>query len=323
MPPVPDAALAAPGRLPAGRGWAYEMKYDGWRALVETSAHGATIWSRHGTDLTARLPDLAAALEDHLPPGFILDGEVVIWSRDGGRLDFEALQRRFTAGRGLPQVIRDHPATFVAFDILTVAGHDTTRQPLRDRRQLLEALAEAWTPPLELSPQTTDRAVAEDWFQTMPAAGIEGVVAKRLDEAYPAGRRAWVKVKHHDSVDVICAAVIGSRERPRELIVGLPIDGELRIVGRTSPLAAANARTIAAHLHPPEHPASWPDSLPSARWGSGRGDPVALTPVEPTVIEIAADTAWDGRRFRHSVRYLRPRPELAPADVELPEALKQ
>ncbi len=321
MPPVPAAALAAPGMLPAGRQWAYELKYDGWRILAETTDTGVTLWSRHGTDLTARLPEVAAAIADHIPPGFILDGEVIVWSPDGGRLDFEALQRRFTAGRHLPQVIRDHHATFVVFDVLAVAGHDTTQRVLRDRRALLEALAEGWAAPLELSPQTTDRLLAEKWFQTMPAAGIEGVMAKRLDEAYPAGRRAWVKVKHRDSIDVICAAITGNRDRPRELIVGLPLDGQLRIVGRTGPLSAAMSKKLAANLHEPTDAPTWPESIPSGQWGSGRGEPVHLTPVEPFVVEVAADTAWDGRRFRHTVRYLRPRLELAADDVELPETL--
>ncbi|WIE81093.1 ATP-dependent DNA ligase [Curtobacterium sp. MCSS17_016] len=323
MPPVPAAALAAPGMLPTGKAWAYEMKYDGWRVRAKTTERGVTLWSRHGTDLTERLRDLAAVLEEHVPPGFTLDGEAIVWSPDGGRLDFEALQRRFTAGHQLPQVIHDHPATFVVFDVLTVAGHDTTRQPLRARRQLLEALAETWAPPLELSPQTTDRALAEEWFRTMPAAGIEGVMAKRLDEPYPAGRRAWVKVKHRDSIDVICAAITGSRDHPRELIVGLPLDGELGIVGRTGTLTARTAKTLTQHLHEPLQEPPWPDNIPSGQWGARRGEPVALTHVEPIVVEIAADTAWDGRRFRHTLRYLRPRPEVAAADVELPEKLQR
>jgi ATP-dependent DNA ligase len=321
MPLVPAAALAAPGMLPTGKQWAYELKYDGWRLLAETTERGATLWSRHGTDLTTRLPDLAAAIEVHVPPGFTLDGEAVVWSRSGGRLDFEALQRRFTAGRRLQQVIRDHPATFVVFDILAVAGHDTTQQPLRDRRALLEALAEGWTPPLELSPQSTDRAVADDWFQTGAAAGIEGVMAKRLDEAYPAGRRAWVKVKHRDSIDVVCAAVTGTRAHPGELVIGLPLDGELRIVGRTSPLTTAAERALAEYLHEPAGEPPFPNAVPSGQWGSRRGEPVHLVHVEPTVIEVAADTAWDGRRFRHAVRYLRARPEMAADDVELPATL--
>lgn len=323
MPPVPAAALAAPGMLPTGKPWAFELKYDGWRILAEATDDGVTLWSRHGTDLTAKLPDIADAIRQRIPPGFTLDGEAVVWSRDGGRLDFEALQRRFTAGRTLPQVIRNHPATFVAFDILTVAGHDTTKQPLRDRRQLLEALAEGWEPPLELSPKTTDRALAEEWFHTMPAAGIEGVMAKRLDEAYPAGRRAWVKVKHRDSIDVVCAAITGSRERPRELIVGLPLGGELRIVGRTGPLAVAAAKNLAGHLQEPVGNPVWPDSISSGQWGPKRGEPVTLTHVAPVVVEVAADTAWDGRRFRHTVRYVRARPELDASDVELPPTLER
>jgi ATP-dependent DNA ligase len=97
-------------------------------------------------------PDLAAAAAGQIPSGFVLDGEAVIWS--GGRLDFEALQARMTTSKAkLPVLAREVPASFVAFDVLAAAGHDIRGIPLSGRRELLEALATNWDPPLNLSPR--------------------------------------------------------------------------------------------------------------------------------------------------------------------------
>jgi hypothetical protein len=121
-------------------------------------------------------------------------------------------------------------------------------------------------------------------------------------------------------VDVVCAAVIGAIDRPGYIVAGLPVEGRLRIVGRSAPLAAKASRELALHLKPPRGPHPWPGVITETmlnRFSKDKG-PVALTLVEPLVVEISADTAWTGNSFRHSVRYLRPRPELAAADVQLP-----
>ncbi|HEY8701834.1 MAG TPA: hypothetical protein VIM08_12885 [Arthrobacter sp.] len=105
----------------------------------------------------------------------MIDGEAVIWTQ--GRLDFSALQQRLGAGaRTLPGLVRETPASYAAFDVLAVAGHDARELPLRDRRALLEELASTWEPPLSLSPTTTDPEVAARWFEEMPRTGIEGLL---------------------------------------------------------------------------------------------------------------------------------------------------
>jgi ATP-dependent DNA ligase len=105
----------------------------------------------------------------------VIDGEAVIWTQ--GRLDFSALQQRLGAGaRTLPGLVRETPASYAAFDVLAVAGHDARELPLRDRRALLEELASTWEPPLSLSPTTTDPEVAARWFEEMPRTGIEGLL---------------------------------------------------------------------------------------------------------------------------------------------------
>lgn len=230
VPTIP-AADALPG------GCVYEPKWDGYRLMISSDEEATTLWSRQGKDLTRYFPDLVAAAEDQIPPGFMIDGEAVAWT--GGRLDFEALQKRLTSSRkNLPALAAERPASYVAFDLLQAAGTDTRGLVLRDRRELLEELASWWEPPLGLSPTTTDPAKATTWFETMPSTGIEGLVIKGADQEYQGGERQWLKVKHRETLDVVCAAVIGPIHRPEMVIAGLPIDGELRIVGRTSLLKA-------------------------------------------------------------------------------------
>ena len=103
-------------------------------------------------------------------------------------------------------------------------------------------------------------------------------------------------------------------------MAGLPVEGRLRIVGRSTALTAKATRELAAFLHPPRSPHPWPEVITETtlnRFSKDKG-PVTLTLVEPLVVEISADVAWTGNAFRHAVRYVRPRPEMDPKSVQLP-----
>ncbi|WAH98180.1 hypothetical protein [Arthrobacter sp. MMS18-M83] len=129
-----------------------------------------------------------------------------------------------------------------------------------------------------------------------------------------------MKVKTRQSVDVVCAAVIGPRTKPTAAVVGLPVGGRLRIVGRSTPLAAHAARSLAMHLRAPRGDHPWPEEITETmldRFSRERGT-VRLTLVEPVVVEVSADVAWSGRSFRHPVRLLRVRPELNPDEISSP-----
>jgi ATP-dependent DNA ligase len=311
-------AGALPGNL------LFEPKWDGYRAIGIRDNNGATLWSRQGKDLTRYFPELTAALASAVPPGCVIDGEAVIWT--GGRLDFSALQQRLGAGpKTLPGLVRETPASYAAFDVLAVAGHDARELPLSRRRALLEELAAGWEPPLSLSPTTTDPDVAAQWFEEMPHTGIEGLVIKGTDQPYTPGARSWLKLKHRETIEIVCGAVVGPITEPREVVAGLVLDGELRIVGRSAPLKTAAARELARWLNPPRGQHPWPTSVKGTTLDRFNRDkePVALTLVEPVVVEVSADTAWSGRSFRHALRLLRARPELSPSDVKLPERLQQ
>lgn len=326
QPPVAVAlaklvkSFPPPGALP---GVMYaEPKWDGYRTIALINFDGVTLWSRQGKELTRVLPDLAAALGAQVPPGVVLDGESVIWNRD--RLDFEALQRRMVTSRAaLPALVQEFPAAFAAFDVLAVAGKDVRGIPFAGRRQLLEELAREWAAPLALSPTTTDPELAKTWLRDLPATGIEGLVFKGGSQPYDASR-SWLKLKHKNVLDVVCAAVIGPLTQPQAIIAGLPIDGQLRIVGRCTVLSARARRDLGRQLRPaqPGHP--WPEQISETslnRFSKDKG-PVQLTRIEPLVVEVAADVAWSGKSFRHPLSFVRARPELDPAAVELPPPIK-
>lgn len=308
--PMPDA-------LPGGA--LYEPKWDGFRLIVARDGLTVSLWSRQGKERTHAFPELANAVAQQVPGGFVLDGEAVVWAE--GRLDFDAMQRRLTGGPStIAGLVQERPATFVAFDLLAAAGHDARGAALRQRRALLEELAADWTPPLALSPATRDPYEARDWYERWPAAGVEGLVVKALAAPYRGGRREWLKVKHRDTIEVVCGAVLGPLERPEALVVGLRIDGRLRIAGRSSPLRASAATALGRLLRAPAGLHPWPARVPTSaitRFDRDRAF-VDVTLVEPLVVEVSADTAWSGAAFRHSVRYVRPRPELRPEDVRAP-----
>lgn len=315
------ASVPAQDALPGG--CVYESKWDGYRIAIVRTEDDTTLWSRQGKNLTRYFPDLQHAAEDQIPPGFIVDGEAVIWTKD--RLNFEALQQRMTSKKAdLYAIVRERPASFAAFDLLQAAGTDMRHLAFRDRRDLLEELASMWEPPLQLSPATFDHETALEWFESMPPTGVEGLVVKGASQPYTADR-IWLKVKHRDTLDVICGAVTGTIDRPAAVIAGLPINGKLWIVGRTSPLKAASSKALGRLLSPPagEHP--WPAEVRSTAIDrfNAKEPTTQLTRVEPLVVEVSADTAFSGRSFRHPLRYIRARPELKVNDVIVPAFLKR
>jgi hypothetical protein len=128
--------------------------------------------------------------------------------RTGDRLDFNSLQQWMATGRKLlPAFVRERPASFAAFDVLAVVGHDIRDLALKDRRVLLEELAAGWDPPLNLTPVTTDYSTALEWFEDFPPTGIEGLVVKGAGQKYEGGVRQWLKVKHRDNLDVSASTV--------------------------------------------------------------------------------------------------------------------
>ena len=258
--------------------------------------------------MSQAFPELVDAASTQLPDDAVFDGEVVAWS--SGRLDFDVLQRRLNAGSARGRALaRKEPANLVLFDVLVVEGKDVRSLPFDERRSLLEVACQNVAPPLSLSPVTSDPKVAAEWFTDLVPVGIEGLVVKGGSQPYHPGQRDWVKVKHRETVDVVVAAVTGSRTAPTSAIVGLVDEGRLRIAGRTTPLNREQSRELGGVLQEPsdEHP--WPREVTLGRFSRDRS-PVQLTLVEPMVAEVSADTARSGGVFRHLVRFERARTDL-------------
>ncbi|MEW6476989.1 MAG: hypothetical protein AB1679_32435 [Actinomycetota bacterium] len=209
---IVDPMLATSGPLPTDEEhWAFEPKWDGFRAIVGRDGRRLRIMSRRGTDLAGRLPELAP-LMDAVPAGTTIDGELVLFDSEG-RVDFEGMRRR---GFGQPSPGR---LVFVAFDVLTLAGEEVIAQRWDVRRALLVELGldgPAWcTTPAYLGEGIT-------LFEATRAQGIEGVVAKRLDAPYRPGVRttAWVKTKHFTRAHFDVLGVAPTPEGRAALLLG-------------------------------------------------------------------------------------------------------
>jgi bifunctional non-homologous end joining protein LigD len=176
---LPSPMLSRSGELPAGAGWAFEVKWDGFRALVSTE-NGLRVRSRRGWNMTALVPEL-----DDLPAGLVLDGELVSFNDDGDP-HFSLVSRRILHGdRGIP-------VRMMIFDVLAIDGEPLLHQPLANRRERLEALTlegPAWS-----TPDTFNDGHA--LYAAVCERGLEGVVAKPLRSSYRPGQRGWIKVKN-------------------------------------------------------------------------------------------------------------------------------
>ena len=237
-PPLAPMLAKASAGLPSDDGWLFEPKWDGFRALVFRDGDSVYTQSRDLKPLDRYFPELADPLRAALPDRCVLDGEVVI-ARDGA-LDFEALLLRIhPAASRVRMLAEGSPASFVAWDLLALGDEDLRDVPQGERRTRLEAVLGAAPAPVYLTPATQDRATAADWFERFEGAGLDGVVAKRLDAPYQPGKRAMLKIKHQRTADCVVAGFRWHKNGPGthvgSLLLGLFDDGgTLHHVGVTS-----------------------------------------------------------------------------------------
>lgn len=209
-------ALARPvQQLPTGP-WAYEIKVDSHRTVLWRTQDGVQLQSRSGRDVTPLWMDLAVAAM-RLPSGTVLDGEAVMYltdSKGGARISFEAAQSRaLSSPSRARELAAQHPATYVAFDALAVAGSDLRPRPYAERRQALVDVLVGIGPPIEPVWWTTDRDEPLLWYETLKGTGVEGIVAKPIRSAYKAGR-IWPKIRHAVSSR---SSSIPSTDEPEDL----------------------------------------------------------------------------------------------------------
>ncbi len=307
--PFPPMEAQLVEELPTGTSWQYEPKWDGFRGVLENDGGALALWSRNGRPLLRYFPELAA-LGEHLPPHSALDGEIVI--EIDGRLEFDALQMRLhPAESRVRKLAAETPARFIAFDVLLWEAEPLHRRPLEERRVELERRAGAFA----VSPMSHDTAVAREWLDALEAAGLDGVVAKRLGLPYlPGSRDGVVKVKRHKTADCVIVGYRTSGERIAVLLLGLyRDDGTLDFVGHTSGIP----RTLHAQLERVLPPLVESGHLGGGRTPGGgsrwsRGKDLEWVEVKPELVCEVRYDKLEGDRFRHGTRFLRFRPDKEP-----------
>jgi ATP-dependent DNA ligase len=269
-----------------------------------------------------------------LPARAVLDGEVVV--ARGQELDFEALQMRIhPAASRVRMLAAEIPASVVFFDLLALGERDLRGAPFRERRASLEAALADVAPPVHLTPATTDRALAADWFRRFEGAGLDGVVAKPAAGTYESNKRVMFKVKHERECDCVVAGfrwhARGDRDAVGSLLLGLYDDeGKLQHVGVAASFTDARRRELVELLAPYRenaldgHPwRAWAEAqeldaaghrVPGvkSRWSQGKD-----LSWEPIRAELVAEVAYEhmqGARFRHTAHFRRWRPDKKPSD---------
>ena len=331
-------ALPAP-HGPAGEGWMFEPKWDGFRTLVFRSGAELLLQSRDLKPMNRYFPELPEPLAAQLPQRCVLDGEVVVAA--GSRLDFPALQQRIHPAASRAAMLAERtPASFVAFDVLVADGADLSSAGFAERREALERLLAGCAPPLHLTPMTRDRAVAQDWFRRFGGAGLDGVMAKDPAGRYQPGVRAMVKVKPKRTVDCVVGGLRWHKNGPGTMVGSLLLGlyderGRLHHVGVAASFRASRRRELAEELAPLRdgidagHP--WFGRIEAAgagaededgagrrvpgsmsRWSQGKDRSWVPLRAE-RVVEVTYDHMQVGR-FRHTAHFVRWRPDKAPRE---------
>ncbi|MEQ1504724.1 MAG: ATP-dependent DNA ligase [Myxococcota bacterium] len=320
--------------LPDGPGWSYEPKWDGFRVVVFRDGASLDLRSRDDRPLLRYFPELGPALLEALPERAVVDGEIVI--ARNGVLDFESLQLRLhPAASRVNKLAGTLPASVVVWDLLAEGDVDLRPMPFADRRDRLLARVRP-NATVRITPSTTDRAVASDWYHRFEGAGFDGVMAKPLGDAYQPGKRAMVKVKHVRTID---AAVVGFRWHKHgegtdvgSLVLGLFDDtGRLMPIGVASSFSKPERRRLVELLGPlradvADHP--WATFGPGAdgeptegaerrpdmksRWNAGRD--LAWVPLRLEKVVEVVTTQHSSRRLRHPAKVKRWRDDKSPRD---------
>jgi ATP-dependent DNA ligase len=321
--------------LPSGEGWIFEPKWDGFRALVFRDGDEIFVQSRDEKPLNRYFPELVESLRSTLPPRCVLDGEIVIVKNN--ELDFDLLQLRLhPAASRVNLLSKQTPSSFVFFDLLCLGDRDLRSEAFETRRHELETLIASIPPPIHLTPATSDRSVASDWFRRFEGAGLDGVIAKPISGTYEPNKRVMLKVKHERDCDCVVAGFRwhkkGDRTLVGSLLLGLFDDsGALQHVGVCASFSVEKRRELAEFLipyrkdalvaHPWKH---WAEQsadsdegvkrMPGgqSRWSQGKD--LSWEPLRP---ELVVDVAYDrmqGDRFRHTAQFRMWRTDKKPSD---------
>ena len=338
MPPVAPMLAKSVKEVPAGPGYLYEPKWDGFRCIVFRDGDEVELGSRNERPMTRYFPEVLEAVKAQLPERCVVDGEIVI--ARGDRLDFEALLQRIHPAESRVRLLAEQtPASLVAFDLLALGDESLMDTPLGERRRRLDEVLAGVQAPVHRTSVTDDPAVAREWFGTFEGAGLDGVVAKPVEGAYEPDRRVLLKVKHERTADCVVAGFRWHKTSTPEtpllgsLLLGLFNDeGSLQHVGVVASFPMARRAELVEELAPwrenalDGHP--WRDwaeaaSIPTegatgrgrmpgaqSRWNAKKD--LSWQPLRPErVVEVRYDH-MEGTRFRHTTQFVRWRDDRDP-----------
>ena len=314
--------------LPTGDEWQYEPKWDGFRCLAFRDGERVDLMSKAGKPLARYFPDVVETMRSLGARRFVVDGEIVV--PDGDTLSFdELLLRIHPAASRVKKLSEEHPAAFVAFDLLVDGrGKSLVEKPFAERRAALErwyatavpAGARVW-----LSPAAPSMTSVKQWFRSI-GGGLDGVVAKRLDLPYESGERAMRKMKQMRTADCLVggfryasnARIVGS------LLLGLYDDeGLLNHVGFCSTMKAAEREKLTPKLEKLIKKPGFTGQAPGgpSRWSTERS--AKWEPLAPKlVVEVQYDH-FSGGRFRHGTSFLRWRPDKDPSQCTMEQVAQE
>ena len=338
-PPVQPMLAKLARHIPDGGNWLFEPKWDGFRCIIFRNGVDIELVSRKLKPLNRYFPELIEPLRAALPDRCVVDGEIVVADSGGDGLDFDALlQRIHPAKSRVDRLAAETPAAFVAFDVLALDDRSLMDEPMSTRRDVLvEALAP--NDVVHLTPASTDRVVAHDWFSTFEGAGLDGIIAKPLDGVYAPGKRSLVKVKHQRTA--LCA-VPGYRVHKDgngvgSLLLGLfDADGKMHSVGVAASFSVKRRAELLAELEPrthdplADHP--WSDwaqgqdeqaqaavesnkpqtKSAGSRWNVGKD--LSFVPIKMGLVAEVTFCQLEVGRFRHGVSFVQWRGDRPPSD---------
>ena len=255
-PPLQPMLAKSLADLPNDGDWLFEPKWDGFRALVFRDRGELLIQSRDHKPLNRYFPELEAPLKAQLPERCVVDGEIV--DRDGARARLRSAADA-PPSRGVAREEARRPDAGVGRAVgrrCASGDENLLATPFRDRRVRLESMLADATPPIHLTPATTDRAVAADWFRRFEGAGLDGVIAKPAGGAYEPNKRVMFKVKHERECDCVVARLSLAQGRATATAVGSLLlglydgEGALHHVGVAASFTAAKRRELVELLAP-------------------------------------------------------------------------
>jgi ATP-dependent DNA ligase len=328
-PPFGPMEALSVDDIPVGKEWQYEPKWDGFRCLVFRDGNHVELQSKSGRMMTRYFPELVGVLRGLKAAKFVLDGEIVIPS--DGSFSFDALlQRIHPASSRVQKLAAETPALLIVFDLLAGPdGKSLIKQPLRERRPALERFVGKYchgARQIRLSPATTRISDAKRWLKRAGAM-LDGVVAKRRDLEYRSGDRTGMqKIKSYRSADCVVGGFRYNEGKPLvgSLLLGLyDGDGLLHHVGFTSTIKQQDKAALTKKLKSLIARPGFTGNAPGgpSRWSTRRSS--EWEPLAPKlVVEVCYDH-FTGERFRHGTKFLRWRPDKAPAQCTLDQVKQQ